>query len=274
MFQYAFGLALREHFGYEVKFNIDGFSNYSLHNGYELEKVFSLNETYENILLVKRPLFLFFWGKVLKKYRGVTGHIVHEMPENEFSFIDVDKESKKSLYFHGYWQSFRYFEKIEKPLREKFRFPELVDNKNLNLIEFINKNETTSVHIRRGDYTSSSLHEGVCDKGYYIEAVKKIRQIAPSSALIIFSDDIDWCKFNLDLDGSEVKFVDWNKASMSYVDMHLMSLCNHNIIANSTFSWWGAWLNDNPDKTVIAPRKWVNKEIDFSDILPEKWIKC
>lgn len=274
MFQYAFGLALREHFGYKVRFNIDGFSDYSLHNGYELERVFSLNESYENTLLLKWPTLLFCWGRILKKYRGLTGHIVHEMPDNEFIFVDFDKTSKKTLYFHGYWQSFRYFETVEESLRKKFIFPTLKGNENIRLLDFIKNNETTSVHIRRGDYTSSTLHGGLCDKDYYVKAVKKIREIAPSSALIIFSDDMDWCRCNLDLDGFDVKFVDWNNASMSYIDMHLMSLCDHNIIANSTFSWWGAWLNKNPNKIVISPKRWVNKDIEFSDIIPEKWIKC
>jgi len=109
---------------------------------------------------------------------------------------------------------------------------------------------------------------------YYQRAVYFLRNKAliDGGIAYVFSDDPDWVRNNLKID-TEIVFVDWNRGTESWQDMYLMSLCKHNIIANSTFSWWGAWLNQNPDKVVIAPRKWMTYDEGGIDIIPEDWIR-
>jgi len=108
--------------------------------------------------------------------------------------------------------------------------------------------ETVSLHIRRGDYLRTQDHHPVCSLDYYMDALSKFRD--KEYKFIVFSDDVDWCRNNFNED-----FI-FTEGNTDYEDMWLMSLCDHNIIANSSFSWWGAWLNDNPNKRVIAPKKW------------------
>jgi hypothetical protein len=137
--------------------------------------------------------------------------------------------------------------------------------------------ETVGVHIRRGDYINdkhTQKFHGNCGKDYYLEAIKKIKQEKKDITFIFFSDDIDWVKKNFENISSSVLYVDENKDSESWKDMLLMSYCNHQIIANSSFSWWAAWLNANPDKIVIAPQKWYNDEtLSHINVVPQSWIK-
>jgi hypothetical protein len=144
--------------------------------------------------------------------------------------------------------------------------------------EYTNKildtKNAVSIHIRRGDYvlnTSTNKHHGVCNLDYYEAAVEYIREKIESLTFFIFSDDIAWVKENLKLDNAV--FVS-SPEIKDYEELILMSKCKHNIIANSSFSWWGAWLNQNPDKIVIAPRQWTTKKTaDELDILPKSWIQ-
>ena len=130
-----------------------------------------------------------------------------------------------------------------------------------------NKN-TVSLHIRRGDYVNLSDHHLLLDISYYKNAVNMFKNI---EKVVVFSDDIEWCKENLDIKNTE--FIE-NETDI--VDLYLMSQCTHNIIANSSFSWWGAWLNKNDNKKVIAPKKWFGpkrNDLNDKDIIPETWIR-
>lgn len=282
MFQYAFGLALRETHGHDVLFNINEFTGYGLHHGYELEKVFSLRESYisENELIkyvspTSLNFFINLCSRALTKYRVLTGNAIYEKKENEFKFKGVDFESlsKSGLYVRGYWQSYKYFENISVSIRDKFTFPDIVCSKNLMLLDFMKNKNTVSLHVRRGDYVNHELLGGICDNEYYRNSIKLINEHIQDPVYVIFSNDIKWCKDNLELNELHSRYVDWNTGLNSYIDMQLMSLCDHNIIANSSFSWWGAWLNNNKNKRVVSPSKWVNQELDTSDMLPLEWIK-
>ena len=128
-------------------------------------------------------------------------------------------------------------------------------------------NNAVSIHVRRGDYLAKHDRHPVQSIDYYKQAMQYFDS---SSIFYIFSDDIEWCKENFK--GSQFTFIEDNA---DYIDLWLMSLCDHNIIANSSFSWWGAWLNQNPNKIVIAPKNWFgpNKKLSVQDLIPEKWIQ-
>jgi hypothetical protein len=141
------------------------------------------------------------------------------------------------------------------------------------LLKRVSSNNSVSVHIRRGDYVSNphaSKFHGTKGLDYYEKAVERIAETVKNPELFVISDDIEWCKENLRLP-YKTTHIDGNAG---FEDMHIMSHCAHNIIANSSFSWWAAWLNTNPDKVVIAPKKWFNDEsINTEDVVPKTWIR-
>jgi hypothetical protein len=131
-----------------------------------------------------------------------------------------------------------------------------------------------SLHVRRGDYVSnpdSSRVHGLCGADYHQAAVRRIAEVVPQPHLFVFSDDPQWAAGNLHLD-HPATIVTGNDTRRDYEDLHLMSLCKHHIVANSSFSWWGAWLDTNPDKIVIAPERWfAHEQHDTRDLLPPTW---
>ena len=154
-----------------------------------------------------------------------------------------------------------------------FTFPNIVGEKNKECLSEVSNSESVAVHIRRGDYlTGDNLdnYGNICTKDYYNSAIDYIRNHVSNPFFYVFSDEIEWVQENFDF--GNVRLVNWNSGNNSFLDMQLMSLCKHQIIANSTFSWWAAWLNQNPDKLVIMPAKWMN-HIENPDIGCEGWIR-
>lgn len=180
-------------------------------------------------------------------------------------------------YISGFWQSEKYFADIADTIRQDFDFKADPSDANKEWLSKIKRVNAVSIHIRRGDYVSvahtNQLH-GTCDLDYYQKAIDTIAGKVDNPVFFCFSDDIDWVKENLKTD-HEMHYVDSNISPGSgHEDMRLMSNCKHHIIANSSFSWWGAWLNPNKDKVVIAPKKWLNSsEIIVKDLIPDSWIK-
>ena len=133
-----------------------------------------------------------------------------------------------------------------------------------------------SLHIRRGDYVSNPVtnnYHGTCSLAYYKKAVLLLKEKIENPSFFIFSDDLLWARENLDFI-NDMTFIDLDKSIPDHEEMHLMSQCKHNIIANSSFSWWGAWLNENSDKIVIAPKKWFSDNtINTEDLIPAKWMR-
>lgn len=181
-----------------------------------------------------------------------------------------------SVYLEGYWQSEKYFKDIEDIIRKDFTFRTEPYGLNAKIAGVIRNTESVSVHIRRGDYVTNpkvNRDLGVCPPEYYGAAIEKIAKNVKDPHYFVFSDDIQWAKENLKFT-HPADFMDQNGPDTACEDMRLMSLCKHHIIANSSFSWWGAWLCGNPNKIVIAPKKWFNKkELDTRDLIPEKWIR-
>ena len=196
--------------------------------------------------------------------------------EPKFSFNAFLFDLNGDYYLDGYWQSEKYFINVSNIIRKDFTFSELNDLKNIRLVEKISSENSISIHVRKGsDYKKGSM-TGTCELEYYKAAIDFIKSKMNEAKFYVFSDNINWCKENLSF--CNPTYVDWNPGvgPGNHIDMQLMSYCKHNIIANSSYSWWGAWLNINPEKIVIAPKIWFNKKycaFDTTDIVPDNWIK-
>ena len=179
---------------------------------------------------------------------------------DDFNYKELNPPVDCSYYLDGYWQSERYFQESEEIIRNDFS---PINVPNVPLLD----TNTVSIHIRRTDYVTSNGYHPVQSIDYYKNAIDLIGDY---DNLFIFSDDIKWCRDNLNF--KNMVFMD---GLSELDDMFIMSMCKNNIIANSSFSWWGAWLNNNPDKKVIAPIKWFGEQanLNTSDIIPKKWIK-
>jgi hypothetical protein len=178
-------------------------------------------------------------------------------------------------YLDGYWQSHKYLNPIRDVLLKEITLKKPLPEKYKNILDQIKNTPSVSIHIRRGDYVNNkktkSMHD-ICTLEYYSKAIDLIQASVNNPTFFIFSDDIDWVSKNLAV--PHPAFWVSNLDGKGYEEMHLMSLCRHNIIANSSFSFWGAWLNQNPNKIVVAPRKWNNRYQDeYKDLLPSNWLK-
>lgn len=262
MFQYAFYLRLKSQYPHSFYFfDID--RSLKAHYGYELDKIFKINS--KKSITGYRRLYSVcpFLGRVFKSVEQKT-------------FCQYDGAYLKGGYplarYNGYWQSEDYFKPIERIVRETFVFREdLMCQKTKEQALLLHNSDSVAIHVRRGDYVSEYLDSfGVCSTAYYEDSISIIRKRIINPKFVFFSDEIDWVKEHIGCEGAT--YVDWNKGKDSWQDMYLMSCCKHNIIANSSFSWWGAWLNTNKNKIVIAPKPWVNFSPDY-DIVPKEWIR-
>ena len=211
-------------------------------------------------------------NRLLRKLRP---HVVIEEPPSSFVYYEpAIAGSCLNTYLSGYWQSEKYFKNIESTIRSDFRFATHTDIGDDTLLRSICNVCSVSVHVRRGDYVSNQItneFHGVCTPGYYQKAIQVITNKVSNPHFFVFSDDPAWTVEHLRF-SYPVTFVNSNYGSKSYKDMRLMSHCRHHIIANSSFSWWGAWLNPDPNKMVIAPKQWFNDPtINTSDLIPGEW---
>jgi hypothetical protein len=194
--------------------------------------------------------------------------------EKHFHFDPMILALSDDAYLEGYWQSEKYFMDIEGTIRREFSVKSEPGAWNGRMAESIRGTESVSLHVRRGDYVASkaaSEYHGVCSLDYYRAAIEKIAAQVHEPHFYVFSDDPSWVQENLHF-GYPATLVDHNDPDHGYEDLRLMSLCRHHIIANSSFSWWGAWLGSDPHKVVIAPRKWFRDEsINTADLIPETW---
>lgn len=197
--------------------------------------------------------------------------------EKQFHFDSDIWSVSNDAYIDGYWNTEKYFKDIRPTILADFKVKAPSAGKNKEAAEDIRGSEAVSVHIRRGDYANdpktNAVH-GTLDGTYYSKAFELIGEKVENPQLFVFSDDIGWVRKNISLP-FPATYVDWN-GDAPFEDIRLMSLCKHHIIANSTFSWWGAWLAENPGKIVVAPARWFNnqkKSTDTKDVLPDSWIK-
>ncbi|MBZ9664915.1 alpha-1,2-fucosyltransferase [Pseudomonas sp. LMG 31766] len=277
MFQYAAGRAASLRLNETMALDISFFESSSLHQGFELFRVFNIDtplagfEEISRVLgwqgfkymrrIVARPEF--------KRIRKCSFII-----EPSFNYWPGMRLVPGDCYLSGYWQSEKYFSDCVSIIRKDFAFKEPLGSLNEELLKKITQKNSVSLHVRRGDYVAyanTSVY-ACCSIGYYKKAVDYIAAQVKDPVFFVFSDDPDWVKANLKFEYDHF-YVSHNKGTESYNDMRLMSRCDHHIIANSSFSWWGAWLNPCIDKIVIAPEAWFVNGTDASDLCPEAWIK-
>jgi len=181
----------------------------------------------------------------------------------------------ENAYLEGYWQSEKYFQEIKNIIQDDFTIKNDLDKTTKNTLRLIQNSDSVNLHIRRGDYVTNPIFNkvhGTCSLDYYYKAIDLIASNVKKPHFFIFSDDIQWVKQNVDID-YPTNYVS-DAQNEDYIDLTLMSHCQHHIIANSSFSWWGAWLAKNPDKIVCAPSRWVNDcTINLDDFLPDNWIR-
>jgi len=199
------------------------------------------------------------------------------MKERHYHFDPDVLRARGNVYLQGYWQSEKYFKDIEDLIKTELALETRANAQNTIMAGRIRSSKNSvSVHVRRGDYVtdvhSASVH-GVLDVHYYVAATEYLRQQVHEPVLFVFSDEPGWCKAHLSL-GCPTVFVDVNSTDHAYEDLRLMSLCRHHIIANSSYSWWGAWLGAASDKIVCAPTMWFRrKEVNTEDLLPASWVR-
>lgn len=182
---------------------------------------------------------------------------------------------KNAIYLDGYWQSEKYFNDIAALIRKEFTPRHGWDKNNEEVLGSIQSTQAVSIHVRRGDYVTNAVansYHGTCSPAYYQQAVSYIAQRVQDPVYFVFSDDLEWCRGHLDFGGRPAHFIGHNGGDRAFMDIMLMRNCQHHIIANSSFSWWGAWLNDRADKLVIAPNRWFTQK-DDNNIVPESWIR-
>ena len=268
LFQYAFFCTLQQTFP-KVKADLSGYDSYGRHNGFELDRIFGVQLPQ----LTPFEHRLFNWEDrrwLQRKLRRIYGTKKAYYEEKVlFGYDKAVFQGTRHRYHWGYWQHIGYIEPVAERLRAELHFPIFTEGKSRRLAETLGAENTVSVHVRRGDYIGDPMLGGICDVDYYQRAISHIEQHVERPCFLFFSDDIAWCKANFPT--ANAVFVDWNTGLESFRDMQLMSLCKHHIIANSSFSWWGAWFNTSPGKIVVSPRRWVTmNDLDLSGIiLPE-----
>lgn len=264
MFIYAFYLRMKQCFA-DTRIDLSDMMHYHVHHGYEMNRVFGLPQVE---FCMNRT-----WKKVLE---FLLFRVVYERKQRNGSMEAFIKQYTWPLiYFKGFYQSERFFIDIEDDIRKAFTFDlTLLNDQSRKMRErIISDSHAVSIHIRRGDYLLPKFWENagcVCQLPYYKNAIAELGKYEDSPSFYVFSDDIEWVKQNLSLQNAH--YIDWNKGNDSWQDMMLMSCCRRHIICNSTFSWWGAWLNPRKDKTVIVPSRWFMKE-ETPYIYPETWIQ-
>jgi hypothetical protein len=286
LFQFVIGYIMAKKNKINLRINIERYDSYD--RQFELDK---FPEIYKlNIPKIKNDnffakIYLYLYHKFYKilKISGIYKFL------NYFFFLDKQEFEKSPFIFNGdllkkkivknvsiigFFQSEKYFIRYKKIVLKLFRFPKIKDKlvqKHLNLIK--NKN-SVAIHIRRGDYLNNPkarCFHGILGEDYYKKSIIYVKKTVKNPFFFIFSDDVGLVKKT---------FFFFNKKNFIFIDtkstindLHLMSNCKHFIIANSTFSWWGAWLSKNKHKIILAPKKWVRAKISTPDIIPESWIK-
>jgi hypothetical protein len=264
MFQYAAARSLSKKYNTDLILNTEYFYNTPLKdvkrkyqlNVFNIDKNIKIEAKINPIIKFIQKIFLKFFGDKIQIF-----------------IANLILKIKLSVYLNGYFQNEKYFLDIREILLEEFTLNKEINEETKKIKEVIEKSEAICLNVRRGDYLRPDYLKiyGICSMEYYNQALEYIKDRVKKPLICIFSDDPEWVKKEFKIDN--VLFTD-NTTISEYEQMYLMSLCKHNIIANSSFAWWGAWLNQNPNKIVIGPKQWlVNKTSEEIDIMPKDWIK-
>lgn len=278
LFQYAFGKAVEEKYGYQVKYDLSYYED--IPKSDSVRKVFVSRYIPSHKLATREEISRItehdkrVWKKVLKRLGFAEYRTKYERPGDGITSIEQVKDNTLLI---GYWQSEEFFTNVCDKIREEFSFENEVQSPEMKaLTEKIKSSDSVSIHVRGGDYLLSqnqAIFGGICTSEYYEEAYAYMKKKNPSSKFFLFTNDVEWTKKNIHLPYGEITMVSKEyEATEDWMDLYLMSICKDNIIANSSYSWWAAWLNAHADKTVVCPYKWTNDN-QHADILGKSWIK-
>jgi hypothetical protein len=283
MFQYATGRALARRRGAALKLDVTGFAAVAAHT----KRRFELDSFSIDVCLASDADLAQFDRaseprsprldralRLLRIDRRHSSWPIHREPH--FQFDPAVPELRAPVYLDGYWQSEKYFFNIDGVLRKEFTAKAPLDGENAALAEAIDSVNAVSLHVRRGDYVddpATNRFHGICSSDYYQRAIDYISTRAGAPHIFVFSDDRQWTRANLRF-AVPTTFVGANPPDRGYCDMQLMARCRHHIIANSSFSWWGAWLNPSREKIVVAPQQWFCATgKDTRDLIPQNWVR-
>lgn len=283
MFQYALGRRLSLERGVPLKLDLGWFEDHRRRGGdtvreyalgrWRIAAEAALPEDLARFGVVASP-----GGRLARLFRRVMPGRGRDPAifERRPGFDESVLRARAPAYFSGYWQSEKYFKPIADILRREFSLADAPCPHVAELARGASDRRTVSLHVRRGDYIrnpSTHAFHGVCSPAYYAAAVSLIAAKAPDSRFLVFSDEPDWARKNLRLDWP-VSVVEHRPGCSPHDEMWLMSRCSHHVIANSSFSWWGAWLCEEARKTVVAPKAWFSDpSLDTADLVPESWIR-
>ena len=269
MFQFAAGYCAAKKRNTELNLDLSWFNRRNLHNGFELDNVFNI---YSQIDFLNRPLS--FKKFNLKDFFIKIDRSYETFDEPHFQYTSKITKIPEHCFLRGYWQSEKYFEEFSNEIKSIFSFNKPLNEENNKIAQSIINSRSVSIHIRGGDFLLKRNQKHQVDlKKYYSDAIKTVLKNHTNPKFFIFSDDFDWVSKN-NLIESNYVFVRINQEKNSFLDMQLMSLCDVNIIANSSFSWWSAWLNNKMDKSIFAPKNWFSDpSIITDDLIPKSWNK-
>lgn len=282
LFQYAAGLYYARLYKASMRMATElpqnaianGFARPFLLRNFQIPATMQTLSTRERLLFSSRP--------TLKPAVSLLKHAQHIQTFNEplaqrYTFIEqIPLDPKvRTLYLVGYWQNHQLVESVAEQLRDDLRFSNQPTGRNLEVLQQIQTcQNSVSLHVRRGDYTLAAEGNIALPLSYYTRAIEHMQESLSDPTFFVFSDDIPYTRAHLPR-GVRAIFVDHNDDASSHEDLRLMSACRHHIIANSSFSWWGAWLNPRPDKIVYAPKYWhLKRETYYPEIFAPSWIKA
>lgn len=270
MFQYAAAKSLSIYHAVPLKLDITALEN-SKDRKFELS-FFNIKLDFASKEEISSYIRGNFIQKIIRNLK--KPHISKLYKQAYFHFDKFFYKASSNTYLQGYWQSEKYFcnykniIRLDLTIKEKYIIHLKEKAREMQL------QNSVAIHIRRGDYNQLKLQEyhGLLEASYYNNAINYLLSLFPDAKMYFFSDDPIWVKANIQIK-SNLEFVSGELTKNNIEDFYLMSQCSHNIIANSSFSWWAAWLNNNPNKIVIAPKKWFNKaKHNTSDLIPNTWI--
>ena len=212
----------------------------------------------------------------VRRATGLSPPRATVLRDRDFRFLPEFHEVSGDVYLDGYWQSEKYFLGISETVRREFSLRRPLEGVDREFGEAIGRDDSVSIHVRRGDYVSNpeaNRFHGLCGAGYYRRCMAIVSEKVGAPRFVVFTDDPAWARGNMDVPRGTA-FVDWDQPRDGSVDLELMRRCRHHILANSSFSWWGAWLGSRQGSLVLAPARWFyDPSMDTADLLPDSWVR-
>lgn len=276
LFQYAAGLGLANYHNVDLKVDISSLKSpdeiLGTYRKYALTNLMDVPQ-----IATAAEITALSGSKVKQLLKKINAGGKGIYKEKHFHYTPAFWENGSDTYLRGNFQSEQYFLPFKNAVVNKIQFnPAIITSPAAAILQTLKSTATLAIHVRRGDYVSNKIANdvlGVLPLDYYMRAYETMLKSTTIQKVLVFSDDAEWVKSNLTFI-EDAEFVNTKGENSDLIDFYLMQHCSHNIVANSSFSWWAAYLNPNPDKIVIAPKHWFNKApYDTKDLIPENWIR-